>query len=255
MARATQPTIDRARDLVERETTLVEREREAFVRFLARLDEMDTPQLEGSVAASGGPVALAAPETTPSAQLRTARTAYRETVMAVSHYEQEYGDTLRESVAAEFGDALAGHLTERERLTPAVYSALLEAGERAREDRTEFLRRLRRELESLETAAAELNEIEVRVVELSERVDAASTSARLADIDSSLAALEQRCTDCANSRQATIHGRSSGVTAGVDEASLIQYLYAGETQTVTPVLSDVGSRLDAIRHQRARCLR
>jgi hypothetical protein len=255
MTRATQPTIDRARALVEREIRLVDRERAAFVRFLARLDEMDTPRSESSVAASGGPVALAAPETTPSAQLRAVRTAYRETVMAVSHYEQEYGDTLRESVAAEFGSPLAGHLAERESLTPAVYSGLLEAGERARADRTEFLRRLRRELQSLERAAAELNEIEVEVVELSERVDAASTSARLADIDSSLATLEQRCTDCANSRQATIHGRSSGAIAGVDGTSLLQYLYADETRTVTPVLSDVGSRLDAIRHQRARCLR
>jgi len=256
MVRTRQPTIDRATALVDEEIELVEREQEAFERFLARVRESGatgrgTVRREGT----GGPAVLAAADSRPSERLRSIRAAYRETVMAVPHYEREYGDTLRESVAAELGETLAGHVADGQVLAPALSDALVKASERARDDRADFLRYLRRERESLREAASELNDIERRAVELGERVGAASTGAQLASADESLAALERRCTDLANRRQATIHDRGVGELSGVDGTSLVQYLYADDMETVAPVLSDVACCLDAIRHQRARCSR
>jgi hypothetical protein len=256
MVRTRQPTIDCATALVDEEIELVEREQEAFERFLARVREtgaMGPGVVRGE--GTGGSTLLAAAETRPSERLRAVRTAYRETVMAVPHYEREYGDTLQGSVAAELGETLAGHVADGQVLTPALYDALVEASERARDDRADFLQYLRRERESLRGAASELNDVERRAVELGERVDAASTSAQLASVDESLAALERRCTDLTNRRQATIHNRGVGELSGVDGTSLVQYLYADGMETVAPVLSDAASRLDAIRHQRARCSR
>jgi hypothetical protein len=255
MVRTRQPTIDRATALVDEEIELVEREREAFERFLARVRETEAtgPGTAGGDG-NGGPAALVGAESQPSERLRTVRTAYRETVMAVPHYEQEYGDTLRASVATELGETLAGHIADGHVLAPALSGALVEASERARDDRADFLRSLRRERDSLEETATELNDVERRAVELGERADTDSTSARLADVHESLAALERRCADLADRRQSTIHGRTAGQLSGVDETSLVRYLYGDRMGTVTPALSDIASCLDVIRHQQTQCL-
>jgi hypothetical protein len=266
MVRTTQPTIERARDRLEAEIELVDRERAAFRRFVARLHGMGGERpapgetsgngpTPGKTEAGGGPAVATVHEPTPSEGLRSVRTAYRETVMAVSHYDQEYGDTLAESLAAELGETLAGHVVDGQVLTPRLYEALRAASERARDDRSDFLRHLEQERASLCDVAAELNEIESRLVELEGRVDEAPTSAHLGTVDDELAALEGRCTDLANRRQATIHGRSVRKISGVEDASLVQYLYADRLATVTPALSDLADCLDAIRHQRTRCLR
>ncbi len=266
MVRTTQPTIERARGRVETEIELVERERKAFRRFVARLHdmggerptpgEMDTERPSaGETSAGGGPAVATVREPTPSEGLRAVRAAYRETVMAVPHYDREYGDTLAESMAAELGETLAGHVVDGQVLTPRLYEAVRAASERARDDRSDFLRHLGQERESLCEVAAELNDIESRLVELETRIDQAPTSAQLSRVDDALAALEERCTDLANRRQATIHGRSVRKISGVEGVSLLQYLYADRLATVTPALSDLADCLDAVRHQRTRCLR
>lgn len=256
MVQTRQPTIDCATALVDEELELVEREQEAFERFLACVRETGTTRSRTAGGErNGGPAVLVGAEGRPSERLRTVRTAYRETVMAVSHYEQEYGDTLRESVATELGETLAGHVADGRVLTPVLSDALVEASERARDDRADFLRALRRERESLAGIAAELNDVERRAVELGERAGAASTSAQLADTHESLADLERRCADLADRRQSTIHGRTVDRLSGVDGTSLVQYLYGDRMETVTPALSDIASCLDVVRHQQTRCLR
>lgn len=256
MVRTTQPTIERARDRLEEEIELVDRELAAFRRFVARLHEMSGERpTPGGTNAGGGPALATVRESTPSEGLRAVRAAYRETVMAVAHYDREYGDTLAESLAAELGETLAGHVVDGRVLTPRLYEALRAASERARDDRGDFLRHLEQEQESLCEVATELNEIESRLVELEARIGRAPTSAHLGEVDDALGALEARCTDLANRRQATIHGRSVAKISGVEGASLVQYLYADRLATVTPALSDLADCLDAIRNQRTRCLR
>jgi len=173
----------------------------------------------------------------------------------VSHYDREYGDTLRESMAAELGETLAGHVVGGQVLTPRFYDTLCTASERARDNRKDFLRYLNQERESLGEIDEELNGIESRLTELATRVDESPKSVHLSQIDKTLAGLERRCTDLANRRQATIHGRSVGTISGVDGASLLRYLYADQVETVTPALSDVAACLETIRYQRKRCLR
>ena len=256
MVRTTQPRIERAKDIIEEEATLVERERMAFQRFLARVREMGgNSQAPVESHSAGGPAVATMREPTPSEGLRAVRTAYRETVMAVSHHDREYGDTLEESMVAELGETLAGHVVGGQVLTPRLYETLCVASERARDDRKDFLRHLGTERESLCEVGEELNGIESRLAELATRVDEAPRSSHLGQLDEALAGLERRCTDLANRRQATIHGRSVRKIAGVDGASLLQYLYGDGIETVTPALSDVASCLETIRHQRKRCLR
>ncbi len=256
MVRTTQPRIERAKEVLDKEARLVERERVAFERFLARVREMGAnSQATVESNPAGGPAVATMRESTPSEGLRAVRTAYRETVMAVPHYDREYGDTLGESMAVELGETLAGHVTNGQVLPPQLSDALCAASERARDDRNDFLGHLDQERESLCEIGEELNGVESRVAELATRIDEAPRSVQLGQVDETLASLESQCTDLANRRQATIHGRSVRKIAGVDGTSLLQYLYADRVETVTPALSDVADCLETIRYLRMRCLR
>jgi ABC-type transporter Mla subunit MlaD len=251
MVQTRHPTIDRALTSVKGEIAIVESEREAFGRFLSRLRDASAT---GFDATSGGPAVLTTGKASGSAELRQIRRAYRETVMAVPHYDREYGDTLRESMTGELSETLAGHVVDGEVLAPPVREALVAAVERSRSDRSGFLRLLNQERESLETVASKLNDIEARLVELEAQISATAESKRLAAVDSTLAELDQQCTDLATARQETIHGRTTRRVSGVDGCSLVRYLYE-DMETTTPALSDIVSCLDSIRHQRQRCLR
>jgi len=249
-----QQMIDRALSRIENELELAKTEREAFIQFLDWIEDID-PEGREKIDSIGNDRLISSPLTeTHSNGLSEIQTAYRETVMAVPHYEREYGDTLVESLATEFGKTVAGQLVGGESLTPALYDALLAASHKARDDRDNFACLLRREHHSMQTIATELADVESRVDTLSRQISTASDSEQLACIDDSLANLERQCTDLANCRQELIHGRSVAAFSGVDEQSLVQYLYA-DLETATPALSDITSCIDMIRCQRIRCLR
>lgn len=253
MVRTRQPTIDRAMVHIDEELDLIRTERDAFEAFLARLcdlhvDEFDTTKTGGSH------TAIATVQSSPSTEFREIRQAYRETVMGVSHYDQEYADTLRESLTAELGKPLADHVVDGQILTPTVHDSLVEATKRTRDDRDEFIDHLHREHDSISTIADELNRIEARVVELGGRIDTTDTSADLSQIDETLQTLEERCTSLVASRQDHIQSRGNQKLAGLNSVSLSQYLY-DDMDTVTPAIADIVSCLDTIRYERTRCLR
>lgn len=254
MTETTQPTIDRALECIDREWAILETERDAFQALLRRVSRIqaDAP---GSVDASaGGPIAVSTPAARrPSGTLPELRAAYRETVMAVPHYDSEYGESLAENLAAECGHSLAAHLVDGEILTPTVYDAFVAACKRARHERDRTLQHVERERNSIRRHRSELDEIESAVVEAGERIESVSDTRTRSRIDETLATLEARCGDVATARQEWIHDRSVTDVDGI-ELGLFAYLYA-DIETRTPVLADVASCLRTIRHHRSRCLR
>jgi hypothetical protein len=254
MVQTKQPNIARAKTRVEAELRFVRREKRAFEQFIDQVRDVQIGGQKPSEADTRGPTTLVVGNTKPSEDLQTIRQAYRETVMAVSHYEREYSDTLQANMAMEVGPTIAGQITDGQILTSTVHEALLEASKQCRDDRQNFCRLLRDERDSLHDIATELNEIESSIVTLGERITGASHTGRLARIDGELATLESQCTDLANRRQETIHGRSGTQLAGIDEISLAGYLYT-DLETTTPALSDIAGCLNLIQHHRIRCLR
>lgn len=254
MVRTRQTKINHAKTLVEAELKLVRREETAFKQFIDRLHEVQVTNKKPIKSHDRGPTRLIMNNTKASENLETIRQAYRKTVMGVPHYESEYGDTLEANLTAEVGPTIAGQIADGQTLTQALYEALLEASKQCRSDRQNFCRLLRDELDSLHDIAAELNEVESCIVSLDERITKASHTGQLTRIDHELATLESQCTDLANRRQETIHGRRRKHIAGIDEVSLVGYLYA-DLETTTPALSDIASFLNVIQHHRERCLR
>ncbi|MFB6128510.1 MAG: hypothetical protein ABEJ47_01990 [Halorhabdus sp.] len=253
MTTITHPTIEAARTEIDAEREILVTEREAFQSLVRRVSEVtvETPQM---TAGTGTAVVATTPIQAPSAGLQEIRTAYRETVMAVPHYESEYGESLRENLRVEVGASLAEQILDGDALTRPVHDAFLGAARRAMDERRRVQQYVDRERDSLRRFEAELTEIESAVVEIgTERTSASGTQA-LASLDDRLATLESRCADLAKERQQRVHDRPETDYDRIDGLGVFEYLYA-DLETTTPVLSAIASCLATIRHHRRRCLR
>ena len=253
--------IDEALEVVDRETEYIADERAAFERFRARLSDVDpwTPataeaDASESAVAGAGPSAVAVRADRPTgAGLRTVRTAYRETVLAVPHHESEYDDTLRANLAAEFGADVAARVVDGTWLTPPLYRALAAAADRAVDERRRFHRALDRERDSLVAVRDGLADCERRLDGVAERLDGAGPE-RLADLDDRAVDVESTCARLADERQELVHGRPAVSLSGVDGVSLVTFLY-GDRDRRCPALAAVADCLDRARDLRTRCLR
>lgn len=87
------------------------------------------------------------------------RTAYRDTIMSVPHYEKEYGDTYLSSVSEELGPDLAIAITESSELTPISKSALINQIDNTIEGRKQLRKTVQSEQDSIESGYNDLYNI------------------------------------------------------------------------------------------------
>lgn len=239
--------IDAALDAVADERASVRAEYDALAVFDRRVAELST------VTVSPGPPLVADPQ--PSGQsLERVRTAYAETVMDVPHYETEYGDTVAESLAAEFGDDLAAALLNGTALTPELRDAVRAATTAARSEREEFLDVLDREADSLATAADDVGDLRGALDALDDRPLSTRRFDGLHDLWSTLRDFESRVDGVALCRQETIRSHRSDLP-GVP-TDLCEYLYAdlSVSYPALATLADLGDDLERARRRVARAL-
>ncbi|EMA54285.1 DUF7260 family protein, partial [Halococcus salifodinae] len=114
-------------------------ERDAFARFADCVSEFEVSSvdLHPDHAQQAPAQTLVAPETAARAKspLARVRDAYRDTVMGVPHYDEEYDDSLPESLTGEFSPEVAAAVLTSEQLTPHLRDRLIDATHRARESR------------------------------------------------------------------------------------------------------------------------
>lgn len=172
--------------------------------------------------------------------------AYRETVMTVSHYEQEYDEPLIEHLAAEFGTEMGIAVSQSETLTPQLREALVTASIQARDERVELLVQLDEETQRLKETSTSLEELceAVSTVEasLAQRADR-----ELADAWERLEALEGDCRTLLQEQQCRIDGSNS-------ELSLQKYLY-GPQEWTYPALGDSLAGMDRVHRAKHRIVR
>lgn len=135
-----------AESVLDQEYEEVDAERRAFEEFRGRVAGIETITTESAVPATRAPLTehrSRAPE--------RVRSAYRETVMDVDHYEQMYGESLVENVAAELSNDIAAGLGRDAHLqfTPLFKRTLLTAVDSAIDQRETFCTILAGERESL----------------------------------------------------------------------------------------------------------
>lgn len=175
---------------------------------------------------------------------------YRQTVMAVPHYEDEYDEPLAENLAGEVGEELATALTSEQHLTPHLIQTLHHAVQQAAAERDAFLTDLDREATALDTTHAILTDITQWLADRTvQPFGNWSIDERYAAHDT-LRTYEQQCDTLATERQETLHtGRIT--TSRIESDLFTTYLYQSLDITY-PVLADlaaVGELLEQARHR------
>jgi hypothetical protein len=245
--------IETAQSLVEQECEMVASERDAFRAFRDRVAEVEpTGDSLPPGSSLGTPTSylssLGQREGTDSPQERV-RSAYRETVMSVAHYDQEYDETLRHNLVGEFGADIASGLCDSAPFTEHFKETLQATAGQAYENRAAFLDTLSDEATSLSEAHSTLTDVVQAMpsagVQSRQRPDAGEVSVTVSD-------LESTCEETAESRQQIIGCRIS--VPYLDHHDLCSYLYASESWTF-PVLTttaNIARDLRALAHHRGR---
>lgn len=230
-----------ARDACRQERERLVAEVTAFRRFARRVDRMDAAALTRATTDGGRNVDPSRPSTsTDGTDLRAVRSAYRETVMAVEHYQTHYGTPLSEHVAEEFGPDVATAIISGETLTSALKRALV-AGATARADhRGSVKTTVDRELDALGVARERLLSVADALNRLRDQPRFDGYGA-LAERWRALGELEGDCEALLADRQTSLRNH--------DDRELCRYVY-DELDATHPVLADIASVLNAVRSER-----
>jgi hypothetical protein len=209
-----------AEAVVEAEYAEVEAERQAFERFSDRLASIETVST-----GRGGPGQPQTVVETSSRPVEGLRSAFRETVMSVDHYEEAYGEPLVAHAAGELSaDVAAGFRRESAAPFTEFYKTTLSRTvESAIEGRARFCDLLDAERSALETGRETL-------VDLLDDAGGPGDPTRLRG------EFEGTLDDLAQSRQSLIQRRDP--TSRTDGHDICEYLYR-DAEWTYPVLTAV----------------
>lgn len=142
-----------AESVLDQESEELDAERRAFEQFKTRVAAVETVSTASAVPATRAPL-----HEKRSRAAERIRNAFRETVMAVEHYDDVYGESLIEHVAEELSTDIAAGLRRGAHLqfTHLYKRALLSAVDSAIDQREKFCTALGDERESLSWSRDEL---------------------------------------------------------------------------------------------------
>lgn len=210
-----------ARAALRREGRRCADEKAAFRSFCTAVADVQPSTSAGSAA---GPLAVkTAGRTRTPPSLDTVRRAYEGTVMAVPHYEEEYGDAYPESLAAEFGEDVAAGMTAASAFSPELRRAVVTGAANAVRERQRFLDLLDDEFESLAAVEDDVGRVVAELSSLDDRPLSSRSFDELVTLRADVRALGNRLDERAEERQRTLaaHRRTlSGLVPSVTE-----YLY------------------------------
>lgn len=245
-----------AREIVATERQRTGTERDAFAQFADRIAAFDVAAVD-SATELDQPVATQPAfqsDSQAATQLVDARDAYRETVMSVPHYAEEYDESLQEHVAAELSPEVATALTTGDQFTAPLQERLVAESREACTSRDIFLNALEDEADALQAADEQLSGLGSECEDLLvARSLEGWSSEELLDARQQLQADERKCEEVAADRQATVHEQRIPSVRHIDLGFTV-YLYHSLSVTY-PVLADVASLTETLRtaHSQVDC--
>lgn len=223
-------------------------ERDAFRHFA---EEVET--VEARVGRTVGTATVVAQSGDGRQALQSIRQRYRETVMAVPHYESEYEESLHENVAAEFDRKLATAVTDGQHFSPQLKQLLIHQARLVARDREELRTTIQRERESLAEPESLLRETERSLRETRDGALRERSFSGLVGVERSLRRAIEQCEQILEDRQSDIH-RIEADWGCSDRSYLYPYLYA-DLEVTYPALNAVLDRIRTLRGQRREVVR
>lgn len=236
--------VRRAMVQVEDERAAVEAERDAFSEFAESVREMDAL----SHTSFDAPTAALVSPSPDHEQLRTIRSRYRETVMAVPGYDREYGESLRENMTAEFGEEVTTAILDGEQFTPKLKNLLVGRAVAAARQREALMEAIDGEHSSLIDARQRLETAEIPLEAEDELELSEESFEALIDYDRRSRREETRCEKLLTDRQRHVH-RKTRWLHNADAAFLQEYLYH-DFDVRFPVLHAGLERIERLRERR-----
>lgn len=234
--------LEGAETLLRRERRRTVDEREAFEAFCRRVQSVppdDAPELGTGNVLVGGPTAASADQVA---------AAYRETVMSVPHYDEDYGDSYADSLCAEFGESVAVALDDG--FDEPTKRGVLSAARASQAERVRLVSALDAERESL----ADVRAFVVETLDELEEYRNVDLDSDFGDLDARrarLGVLADRCDEAAADRQADI--RENHAALGLPERfpDLQTYLYQplDERHPALATLADLGDLVASARRR------
>ena len=217
--------LPRAQQLCDRERRRATAEYDAFDEFLTRIQGFSAAGSVTSAEAVGSGPLMHQQGVAQVDGLAKVRDAYRDTVMQVPHYEEDYGESLIEHMGAELGEEIAYATVDGGQLVPPLKQSLVSAARDARDRRADFLEMLDEEADSLERHA---NKFE----ELADRIDRAAAPSCADETYNGLRRRRHRfqryeadIEAAISDRQADRTGGRTGSIQAMNGADLQEYLY------------------------------
>lgn len=189
-----------AGEIVATERQRTSAERDAFAQFADRIVDLDTSATNSPTGFDQQPAVqmVLQSDTQSDTRLGDARDAYRDTVMSVPHYAEEYDELLEEHITAELSPDVATALTSGDQLLPPLQEQLVTESREAYTSRDIFLNALADEADALQTADEQLTELGSKYGDvLAARSFDGWSSAELTDIHQQLQADERNCEEMA----------------------------------------------------------
>ena len=216
-------------------------ERDAFDRFARAVSAIESADPQLAPAAIGTDLVIDQASRNQQSQISSIENAYRETIMSVPHYTEEYAEPMQVNVATELGEDLAIAIFETRQFTPQVKRVLLQKTIASRDRRTELLHVLDEEHSVLRECENALTTIEERVNSLLAVPRYDLTYDELIERYHRIQSWREDCENLVQDRQSH---RTIGHAATFDTrlvSDLNEYLYRS-LEVTYPVLSD-GTRL------------
>lgn len=229
-----------ARTVCEEERRRVLTEASAFDRFRERVGALEPrrPRQDRSVGLTPQPTLMTDGR---GDGLAAVRRSYRETVMAVDHYEEDYGESLARHATEELGPDAGPAVANAGEFSPGLQRVVVGAAASASAEREAFAERLDEELTSLASVRDGLCDLVSESREVASRLDGG-----FGDLEARwrrLSFLERSVTDIVRARADELGDRP--------KPNLSEYLY--EEMTVpAPVLADAAAAAGVIRDRRRR---
>lgn len=219
-----------ADDRLESEMREIIAEREAYRAFVNAVDGISVGR---PAATSATPQTVQTIETG-GASVEAIRRAFEETVMAVDHYDDTYGEPWDAHLANEFETNVVASLRGGGRVNEPIKNALIQGGLQAASRRDDLVRVLSTEQSALDEATSTIETVDTKLAEMDETPLGDRSFADLAETHATLASLDDRIERLVHRRQRQIHreSRSSGWSK---EMTLQEYVYCSLPATY-PVL-------------------